>query len=392
MYIKLKSLLTEAMEKLFHATNLNKLLEILKSDALKFTYADGTSSDAMINQGYPFYLSTSREKYGGYARSGNYPVTLVLNGPAIKNVRGIKMASVDYWGSMARTGESETEERIFNQKQSVVGLKKYVSEIFIFLDVNFFNPEKESPSNAYIRLKHTIYPLIDALESSGIPCYFYIGDRKSKAFTAYKMQRKEMSHDETYVKDYLKNIENNSNKLKQFLSSANPEDLMPYTSSTHYSKIHIKELEFISKLISDPELFADEKFDPTDKDLKRIIDYFIYYTNDLVPSISAKIHNMRDKHPEIFQVLAKSVRKHKYKDIKEALLKTSNILKLIGYIKKTWEENKSSPEIKFKKINNSYLVDDIPTDKRKKLMNILQKHLELELTDSVYKEIADTIR
>jgi hypothetical protein len=124
---------------------------------------------------------------------------------------------------------------------------------------------------------------------------------------------------------------------------------MPYTSSTHYSKIHIKELEFISKLISDPELFADEKFDPTDKDLKRIIDYFIYYTNDLVPSISVKIHNMRDKHPEIFQVLAKSVRKHKYKDIKEALLKTSNILKLIRYIKKLGKKINLAQKLNSKK-------------------------------------------
>lgn len=395
MPIKLKGLLVEAMEKLFHATELHTLLEILKSDSLKFTYADGTESETSLSKGYPFYLSTSREKYGGYARSGNYPAVLVLNGPAIKSAGGIKMISTDYWGNTGGSKNlehNETEERILSQKQMLSGLKKYLFEIFIFIDEDRYNPEKESPAQVYIKIKNVIYPLIDAAKSSGIPCYFYIGDTKSKAFAAYKIQRKELSHDAEYVKNYFEQLEKNSEKLKQFLSTAAPEELVPYRRNEEYFKQDIAELEFVSKVISEPELYAKYDHPPENERNTRILRYFTNYTDDLVPQVSATVHNMRSKHPEIFRTLAKSIRKYRYKNLKDALKKTSNILIALRFIENIWSDTKLDYHEKLYHVSRSYILQHSPEDKKEKILNILKRYEEKAPDTGAYMEIANLLR
>jgi hypothetical protein len=62
-------LLTEThLQDLFHATNEHNLLGMLEDDTVKLAFVGGTQSDEFYNRGYPFFLSTMRQKYGNYAR------------------------------------------------------------------------------------------------------------------------------------------------------------------------------------------------------------------------------------------------------------------------------------------------------------------------------------
>jgi len=52
--IRLKSLLTEALSELYHATDIWKLLNILKSNSLKLTFAGGSQADQQRKELFPF--------------------------------------------------------------------------------------------------------------------------------------------------------------------------------------------------------------------------------------------------------------------------------------------------------------------------------------------------
>ena len=183
-------LLLESMEKLFHLTNVNALLSMLKENRILLSFSGDSPSDASINHGKFFYLSTSREKYSGYARgtvSGKYVtqnVNLVLNGRAIENTRGMKLKSVDYWGKEMgdlRKDSNETEERIISDSHQISPLEKYVTEIHIYCGEEI---------NGYMKSNYN--SILESIKKYRIPVFFYFGDSQ-QIKQAYKLHAKKYS-------------------------------------------------------------------------------------------------------------------------------------------------------------------------------------------------------
>jgi hypothetical protein len=133
----------------YHATNVTTLYKILKGNKILLSTQafgrGGANADGM-NSKYAFYLSLSRERYGGYAFANNKLVTLVLDERKLK--AAYKIVPYDYWGSdmkkEARRSRAEnrdpdslrrnteSEDRLMSNHASIPA-SKYVKSIHVLL-------------------------------------------------------------------------------------------------------------------------------------------------------------------------------------------------------------------------------------------------------------------
>jgi hypothetical protein len=182
---------------LYHATTVNKLNEMLKSNEIHLVTDLGTTADKLGSRKKfaPYYFSTSRVKFGGYLRGmGKSGIAnLVLDGRALsQNMHG---HAVDYWGPSYRPDtieverrlqNNENEDRLFSDKPVIKPLKKYVIEIHVVIssDVNtMYIENKELPEADQDRAMKEArqYRDMRALAlAHGIALYFY---SDYKAFT-----------------------------------------------------------------------------------------------------------------------------------------------------------------------------------------------------------------
>jgi hypothetical protein len=406
MHILLKSLLTEALDQMYHATDIWKLVNILKSDTLKFTYADASKGESMMSREYPFYLSTSREKYGGYARGHKYGMHLstviVLNGKALERTRGIKIFDVDYWGG--NSGErgrehNETEERVVSTNQKLVGLGKYVQEIHVYCYRSTFDPDKNNASRCYRNIHHVYYPIIEFGKELNIPIYFYVENSSKKIASAFKMQRRDMALTPEKAKEFFADFEQSNEEFSKFIKTAKPEELEPDKDRPKWSWSDgsVKEIQYLIDIIDHPYKYVTVDY-KTQKELSHLLDYFITYTRDLIPHFESLIHNMRSEHPEIFQDLSKSIRRSGYKNIRDALSGTSSILQIFNAIKNVWSYKKYTHEDKMKMARSSYVFTGMDRIKVDQIIKLVDYTTQLEtlkgehISDDFYKKIVDIIK
>ncbi len=140
--IFIKRFLESLSKIVYHSTTIDKILEILKTNAFYTTTSLGTKSDQFDNAFY--YMSFSRIKFGGYARSlpPGIIATIVIDGNKLN--QRYKGHSVDYWGQDMRTGMSndirlrndENEERLFTDNFEIPNAISYILEIHINIDVS----------------------------------------------------------------------------------------------------------------------------------------------------------------------------------------------------------------------------------------------------------------
>lgn len=338
MPIKLKRLLLESMQWLYHATDIDYLTKILKDDALKMTFIGGSQADSELNRGKLFYLSTSRDKYGRYARSGenskkyvNKRAVLVLDGRRIENSKDYKLISVDYWKSKIDTHESEAEERIVSDINKLTPLGKYVTEIHVYLKLEpktWDETEKYKDNMAANRdhwnrknIVHIYFPLLEAVKNSNIPCYFYGEELDIRANKdSFKLQRKERSIPIERVKELLDNV----------LKDINLPEEAPYTYSSTIRARDFAEIRAFSDILRNPENYLL----PTDKLHDTMRQWFLTYVRDAEPHLSALIHNNKYYHPDEFLELAKVMQSKKLKTLKQA------VDYLIKYYGAAWRNQK----------------------------------------------------
>lgn len=350
MPIKLKQLLTEALDNLYHATEIGKALQILNSDAIKFTYSDSVGAEEKLNRGFPFYLSTSREKYGGYARcrtnNASLPVILVLDAKALERTRGIKMFDVDYWGKDYETPENlrhaETEERVVSDHQAVKGVKRYIQEMHVYVFKRALHDDYR------LAIYRGYVPLAMKAKEMGIPTYFYIEGVTDHADPAFRQQRKSMAINGDMLIQILKEI-------GVYDPAKAPNDAEREMSRWEASDV--KDLETLAKVINSPEDFVRIDYSK-DKELYNLMDYFTRYQRDLISHFGTKIHNLRGKHPEVFQDIAKAIRGQKYKNFKQAVLTTSEILMFLTTADRQFKTGK------LEHIVNSYQLERHPEARR----------------------------
>lgn len=129
---------------LYHYTSINNAYDILNKGFFWLTPAVGTQSDHVPNSKL-YFLSCSRIKHGGFARSKTYKcgVEFVLDGTMLAhNYSG---SPVDYWGESWRNAvrndknstledflkSDENEDRVYSDKAKISS--KYITEAHIFM-------------------------------------------------------------------------------------------------------------------------------------------------------------------------------------------------------------------------------------------------------------------
>ena len=156
---------------LYHYTSPAPALRILKSGEFELTSSIGSQVEAKIApKGYPYYLSTTRNKLGDYhARiPGSHAVMFVLNGTKLSH--NYKVKPVDYWEGMwqrdnANQRTHEAEDRVFSKTPTIptAGIIKEIHQLVTDQD------EFRSP---------VIRQLAILAKTQGIPIYFY-ADKES---------------------------------------------------------------------------------------------------------------------------------------------------------------------------------------------------------------------
>ena len=165
-----------ASKKLFHYTNVQSALAILKNQEFRLTVAVGADSE--VNSGYHYYLSTSRNKVNDYTRSvSDNGVMFNLNGDFFN--RHYKVKPIDYWGrdmwlSSHKTKQpneeyftSEQEDRVLSNKPTIKFNGKATEAIesvhVLLTSAEFVNENQRSSTRK----------VIIAAKQLGIPTYFY---------------------------------------------------------------------------------------------------------------------------------------------------------------------------------------------------------------------------
>jgi len=192
--ISFKEFLIEGVSPiLYHHTGVHKLVSILKDDKFRLASDLGTASDQMYKgkKFKPFYFSTSRIKYGGYARSfGNSEqVNLVLDGTKLSH--NLSGKSVDYWGPSfrrpsvsldMRLRNQENEDRIFSPTSIIENAHEYIKEIHIMVDKNYLliNSDYKAFEKLSLNDQHNAWErnrmykkILDYSNVYSIPVYFY---------------------------------------------------------------------------------------------------------------------------------------------------------------------------------------------------------------------------
>lgn len=303
-------LLEKHLQNLYHATDIFKVLQMLKDDAVKLTFQEG--ADEMGKKS--FYLSTMRSKFGHYAdmyhgkgseesggyfkdkipanpskRTPMYDAIVNLNGSAVGSVAKVK--SVEYWGPEFRKEKSfreEQEERIFSNKSEFSPLKNYVDEIHIFI--------KPEPNKYF---QKTFLSIPKLAEERGVPVYFY-----------------------TEPKYYMGQVK--SKAIKE-------EDLERIVGIPHFEKDEEREYPPSSRPKKEIQALIDiykENKSDTDE-YKHAVELLKYYHYDAYPSIEADIHNAKYKHLKEFEELGRIMRKensYSVKDFVDLLIKKAEKL------------------------------------------------------------------
>lgn len=182
--IKFKNLLKEGTVSpiLYHTTGVTDILSILKENKFRLTPAYGTDTDQQYQKGKLYFLSASRIKHGGYARSvfSSGTVTLELDGKRLGD--NYESVNVDYWGdefrdSAWKSGDikrfmryDENEERLITNDPEIEPASKYIKSIHVFVGNSDSSSKRQSK----------LVQLENMSEDLDVPAYFYVDSENFK--------------------------------------------------------------------------------------------------------------------------------------------------------------------------------------------------------------------
>ena len=149
----------------FYKRSISSAADTLKTDKFMTSVAFGTPSDAVINKGKLYYLSTMRSPTGEFFKPMP-SVTFELDGRKLSEES--KGAAVDYWGPDFPT--DEMEDRVFTNKPYLEPASKYIIAIHVGMEI------KSRHTMRITRIEEA--ELIENLaKSMGIPVYFYTDEK-----------------------------------------------------------------------------------------------------------------------------------------------------------------------------------------------------------------------
>jgi hypothetical protein len=162
--MQIKEIITESLSRVaFHYTNNKTALAILNSGVFQLSGSLGSIEQQYAPKGYPYFLSTTRTRRGGYHKSiGQQAALFVLDGSWFNNHYISK--PVDYWENrdptLAHHRDSEAEDRVFSKEPTI--LIGGVTAVHLYCELDADPEVKAWTRQALIAAKR-----------QGIPAYFY---------------------------------------------------------------------------------------------------------------------------------------------------------------------------------------------------------------------------
>lgn len=284
---------------LYHATSVNSLSQIIKTDSIKLTFATPDGADSAVNKDKFFYFSMSYDKFGRYARStpnqkletnvSFADVTLVMDAHKMQQ-RG-KLIDVDYWGH-AKYSDNEREVRFVSDKQKLHPINNYIKEIHVY--VRQSDPKRHNHKVEYHQLY--IRKLLQIEDYKNVPIFFY---NNKKAFKLH-LKAKAVPLREA-ISPNMKYTPN----------------LYPYRSRSTYpgrKDLFVISLEALINMFNDvdPKEVSNEE---VREQMDRYNNMLHMYQRDFKPSVGADLHNARRDNPEEFQEFTNLMRKNKLRTL-----------------------------------------------------------------------------
>jgi hypothetical protein len=167
--VRAKELLNERLSSIvYHYTSLLPARNILSTGKFELSSSLGSVEQQYQPKGYPYFLSTTRTRRGGYHTNslGRNGVLFVLDGDWYN--RHYKASSVDYWqerGKLSPGRSSEAEDRIYSKEPtiSIGGIK----EIHVLVG------SREGTTPATDSVKARARQVLILAKKQNIPAYFY---------------------------------------------------------------------------------------------------------------------------------------------------------------------------------------------------------------------------
>lgn len=291
--IKLKTLLLESTDNLYHYTGVSEIRDILKTNTIKLTYSHGTRAELEYQRGRPFYFSMSREKVGRYVRGSssrdklypnNWYSIIELDGRLLSN--NYKIVPVDYWQS--GRDRSESEDRLVSYKNTIPNANKYIKGIHVY--VNLEDLKKRDK-----RVLHIMYEMNKEAKDKNIPLYYYTDPN------AYMQLRTSKSVD---IPDIISGPQDFSD-----------EDTTYYDNLMKRKRDHYGE-ELLHMWLDKPII--------NQKNYDMLLKYMTQYPYSLYVQVRNDIHNNKSYHPKYTQELVHAIKKSKSMGLKEFILKVMN--------------------------------------------------------------------
>lgn len=173
--MKVNELMEGLSKQLYHYTRLGTALKILNDGVFKLSSSIGSNyEDQLGHKDYPYFLSTTRTKFGGYHDPYSDGVMFNLNGNYYASK--YKGKPVDYWGDKHKQHEygrrPESEDRILSKNPEIPA--DGIEEVHVFImPMTSHQVEKE-----YSYLPNQVRQLFLICKKRGIPVFLY-NDKKA---------------------------------------------------------------------------------------------------------------------------------------------------------------------------------------------------------------------
>lgn len=174
--IKLKNILTEALsDVVWHFTSLQAAKKIIEQNKFELSIVSGADV-SKLGGDKQYYLSTARQKWGGYGKS--YDCRLELDGRKLS--QRYKGGAIDYW-QMGPQG-TEYEDRLFSNEPTIPNAKNYIKRVDLFLNT-FTYRSSVAPLTA----------VMDACLKANIQCFLFRDAKKFQSGKDGELVTKEIS-------------------------------------------------------------------------------------------------------------------------------------------------------------------------------------------------------
>lgn len=163
--MRAKELINERVSSIvYHYTPLAQAKNILSTGNFELSSSLGSVEQQYQPKGYPYFLSTTRTRRGGYHANslGNSGVLFVLDGDWYN--RHYKSSPIDYWqerGKLLPGRSSEAEDRIFSKEPTISAAG--IRQVHVYV-----NPDKVTDT-----IKARARQVLLLAKKLDIPAYFY---------------------------------------------------------------------------------------------------------------------------------------------------------------------------------------------------------------------------